>query len=99
MHLLKHYVVFTEYNCFAYGSLKQKLSLSQSTLLWCCYLSSFREGLTKRQVVGQREPTTKNSRDLCSYFTLRRPEVCGHFCIIIHVEPSSQKHLILSSIQ
>lgn len=70
MHLLKHYVVFTEYNCFAYGSLKQKLSLSQSTLLWWCYLSSFREGLTKRQVVGQREPTTKNSRDLCSYYAL-----------------------------
>lgn len=47
MHLLKHYVVFTEYDCFAHGSLKQKLLLSQSTLLLCFYLSSFREGLKK----------------------------------------------------
>lgn len=70
MHLLKHYVVFTEYNCFAHGSLKQKLSLSQSTLPLCFYLSSFREGLTKRQAVGQRETTTKNSLDLCSYYAL-----------------------------
>lgn len=70
MHLLKHYIVFTEYNCFAHGSLKQKLLLSQSTLLLCFYLSSFREGLMKRQVVGQREPTTKNSLDLSSYYAL-----------------------------
>lgn len=66
MHLLKHYVVFTEYNCFAHGNLKQKLLLSQSTLQLCFYLPSFRDGLMKRQVEGQREPTTKNSLGLCS---------------------------------
>lgn len=63
MHLLKHYVVFTEYDCFAHGSLKQELLLSQSTLLLRFYLSSFREGLKKkkRQTVGPREPTTKTA--------------------------------------
>lgn len=73
MHLLKHYVVFTEYDCFAHGSLKQELLLSQSTLLLRFYLSSFREGLKKkkkRQMVGRREPTTKNSLDLYSYYAL-----------------------------
>lgn len=73
MHLLKHYVVFTEYDCFAHGSLKQELLLSQSTLLLRFYLSSFREGLKKkkkRQMVGLREPTTKNSLDLYSYYAL-----------------------------
>lgn len=70
MHLLKHYVVFTEYDCFAHGSLKQKLLLSQSTLLLRFYLSSFREGLKKRQMVGQREPTTKTSLDLYSNYAL-----------------------------
>lgn len=69
MHLLKHYVVFTVYNCFAHGSLKEELLLSQSTLLLCFYLSRFREGLIKRHV-GQRIPTTKNSLDLCSYYAL-----------------------------
>lgn len=49
MHLLKHYVVFTEYDCFAHGSLKQELLLSQSTLLLHFYLSSFREGLKKKK--------------------------------------------------
>ena len=70
MHLLKHYVVFTEYNSFAHGSLKWELLLSHSTLLLRFYFSSFREGLIKRQVVVQREPATKNSLDLCSYYAL-----------------------------
>lgn len=81
MHLLKHYV-FTDNNCSAHGSLKQKPLLSQSTLLLRSYLSSFREGLIKRQVVGQRKPTTKNCLDLCSYYALCYEELK---CVVIFI--------------
>lgn len=71
MHLLKHYVVFTEYDCFAHGSLKQELLLSQSTLLLRFYLSSFREGLKKKKTNGGTEGTyNQNSLDLYSYYAL-----------------------------
>lgn len=82
MHLLKHYVVFTKYNSFVHGSLKWELLLSQSTLLLHFYLSGFREGLIKRQVVGQWEPATKNSLDLCSYYALCYEEL-KHVVIFI----------------
>lgn len=42
----------------------------------------FREGLTKRQVVGQRDPTTKNSLDLCSYYALCYEDLK---CVVIFV--------------
>ena len=82
MHLLKHYVVFTESNSFVHGNLKQELLLSQSTLLLHFYLSSFIEGLVKRQVVGQWEPATKNSLDLCSYYAVCYEEL-KHVVIFI----------------
>lgn len=56
MHLLKHYVVFTEYSCFAHGSLKQKLSPSQSTLPLCFYLSSFQGRSNKKTSGGTEGP-------------------------------------------
>lgn len=100
MPLSQHCVVFEEYNSFVHGSLKPELLLSQSTLRLHFYLSSFREGLIKRQVVGQWEPATKNSLDLCSYYALCYEELKrGNFYIILHMELSSQNHLILNSIQ
>lgn len=82
MPLSQHCMVFAEYNSFVHGSLKPELLLSQSTLRLHFYLSSFREGLVKRQVVGQWEPATKNSLDLCSYYALCYEEL-KHVVIFI----------------